>query len=92
MYAGEVVEVSSTIDVFKRPQHPYTQGLIKSIPQLGGTRTRLEGIPGLAPSPLAWPSGCKFHPRCPLAMEVCKHQAPTLREVESGRQVACHLY
>ncbi|MBC8077965.1 MAG: ABC transporter ATP-binding protein [Chloroflexales bacterium] len=92
MYAGEVMEVSSTLDIFKRPLHPYTQGLIKSIPRLGGPRQRLEGIPGLAPSPLRWPPGCKFHPRCPFAMEVCKHQAPRLREVERGRQVACHLY
>jgi peptide/nickel transport system ATP-binding protein len=92
MYAGEVVEVGPTLEIFKQPQHPYTQGLIRSIPRLGGARTRLEGIPGLAPSPLAWPGGCKFHPRCPLALEVCKHQAPALREVEPGRQVACHLY
>jgi peptide/nickel transport system ATP-binding protein len=92
MYAGEVVEVGRTLEIFKQPQHPYTQGLIRSIPRLGGARTRLEGIPGLAPSPLAWPGGCKFHPRCPVALEVCKHQAPALREVEPGRQVACHLY
>jgi peptide/nickel transport system ATP-binding protein len=92
MYAGGVVEISSTIDIFKRPLHPYTQGLIKSIPKLGGGRERLEGIPGLAPSPLNWPSGCKFHTRCPMAMEICKHRAPKLQEVEPGRQVACHLY
>jgi peptide/nickel transport system ATP-binding protein len=92
MYAGGVVEVARTLDIFKHPQHPYTQGLIRSIPRIGGTRERLEGIPGLAPSPLAWPGGCKFHPRCPLAMEICKQQAPALREVEPGRQVACHLY
>jgi peptide/nickel transport system ATP-binding protein len=92
MYAGEVVEVSDTLDVFKRPLHPYTQGLIKSIPRIGGPRERLEGIPGLAPSPLNWPSGCKFHPRCPFAMDICKQQAPRLREVERGRLVSCHLY
>lgn len=92
MYAGEVVEVGPTIDIFKRPLHPYTQGLIKSIPRLGGARERLEGIPGLAPSPLAWPTGCKFHPRCPMAMEICKHKAPVLRQIEPERQVACHLY
>jgi len=92
MYAGGVVEIGNTLDIFKRPLHPYTQGMIGSIPRLGGTRERLTGIPGLAPSPLAWPSGCKFHPRCPMAMDVCKHQAPVLREIERGRQVACHLY
>jgi peptide/nickel transport system ATP-binding protein len=92
MYAGEVMEVSNTLDIFKRPLHPYTQGLIKSIPRIGGPRERLEGIPGLAPSPLAWPAGCKFHPRCPFAMDICKQQAPRLREVEPGRLVSCHLY
>lgn len=92
MYAGEVVEISNTLDIFKRPNHPYTQGLIKSIPRIGGGRERLEGIPGLAPSPLNWPSGCKFHTRCPMAMEICKHRAPRLKEVERGRQVACHLF
>jgi peptide/nickel transport system ATP-binding protein len=92
MYAGTVMEVSSTRDIFKKPLHPYTQGLIKSIPTVGGERKRLEGIPGLAPSPLAWPSGCKFHPRCPHVMEVCKGTPPPLREVEPGRLVACYLY
>jgi peptide/nickel transport system ATP-binding protein len=92
MYAGGVVEVGSTIDIFKRPLHPYTQGLIKSIPKIGGARERLVGIPGLAPSPLAWPTGCKFHPRCSQAMDICRQVAPRLGVVEEGRQVACHLY
>jgi peptide/nickel transport system ATP-binding protein len=92
MYAGVVMEVGSTLDIFKRPLHPYSQGLIKSIPRLGGARERLEGIPGLAPSPLAWPSGCHFHPRCPFVMDICKEQRPPLNEVEPGRLVACHLY
>jgi|HigsolmetaAR202D_1030399.scaffolds.fasta_scaffold00012_32 peptide/nickel transport system ATP-binding protein len=92
MYAGSVVEVGTTIDIFKRPLHPYTQGLIKSIPKIGGPRERLVGIPGLAPSPLAWPSGCKFHPRCSKAMDICRQVAPRLGVVEEGRQVACHLY
>jgi peptide/nickel transport system ATP-binding protein len=92
MYAGVVMEVGNTLDIFKRPLHPYSQGLIKSIPRLGGARERLEGIPGLAPSPLAWPSGCHFHPRCPFVMDICKEQRPPLKEVEPGRLVACHLY
>ena len=92
MYAGTVMEVSATRDIFKRPLHPYTQGLIKSIPHIGGTRERLDGIPGLAPSPLAWPSGCKFHPRCPHAMDICKQHEPVLREYAPDRLVACHLY
>ncbi len=65
MYAGEVVEIGRTLEIFNQPQHPYTQGLIRSIPRLGGARTRLEGIPGLAPSPLAWPGGCKVSPTLP---------------------------
>jgi peptide/nickel transport system ATP-binding protein len=92
MYAGSVMEVGSTLEVFKQPLHPYTQGLITSIARIGGPRKRLQGIPGLAPSPLAWPGGCKFHPRCPFAMEHCKHQLPVLRDAGGGRLVACHLY
>jgi peptide/nickel transport system ATP-binding protein len=92
MYAGEVIEVGSVYDVFEQPQHPYSQRLIGSIPTLGGARTRLESLTGIAPSPLAWPPGCRFHPRCPFAMDICKHIAPELREVAPGHQAACHLY
>ncbi len=92
MYAGKVVEVASVYEVFDHPLHPYSQRLIASIPTLGGTRVRLEGIPGLAPSPLAWPAGCRFHPRCSRAMEVCRQVEPPLIEAAPGRQVACHLY
>jgi peptide/nickel transport system ATP-binding protein len=92
MYAGEVVEVGSVYDIFERPQHPYSQRLISSIPTLGGPRTRLESIPGIAPSPLEWPSGCRFHPRCPHAMSICSQVAPKLQTVAPGHQTACHLY
>jgi len=92
MYAGEVVEVGSVYEIFEQPQHPYSQRLIASIPSLGGPRERLESIPGLAPSPLEWPAGCRFHPRCPLAMDVCQHTPPQLRELRPGYSVACHLY
>lgn len=92
MYAGKVMEVANVYDAFDDPLHPYSQRLIASIPALGGQRVRLEGIPGLAPSPLAWPSGCRFHPRCPRAMEICKQVDPPLIAVAPGRQVACHLY
>ncbi|MCS7220261.1 MAG: ABC transporter ATP-binding protein [Anaerolineae bacterium] len=92
MYAGKVMEVAHVNEAFDRPLHPYSQRLIASIPTLGGARVRLEGIPGLAPSPLAWPTGCRFHPRCPHAMEVCKQVEPPLIEVSPGHQVACHLY
>lgn len=92
MYAGDVVEVGSVYDIFERPKHPYTQRLIASIPTLGGPRTRLESITGIAPSPLAWPPGCRFHPRCPHVMDICKRVMPKLRELGPGHQTACHLY
>jgi len=92
MYAGEVVEVGTVYDIFEAPKHPYSQRLIGSIPQLGGKRTRLESITGIAPSPIAWPQGCRFHPRCPMVMDVCKRVAPPLFEIIPGHQAACHLY
>ncbi len=92
MYSGLIVEVAPVIETFKEPLHPYSQGLIASIPMIGGDRSRMVGIPGNAPSPLAWPSGCRFHPRCPKVMEVCREQMPPMVEVAPGRFVACHLY
>jgi len=92
MYSGLIVEVAPVIETFKEPLHPYTQGLITSIPSLGGDRSRMAGIPGNAPSPLAWPSGCRFHPRCPKVMDICRTNVPPMLEVAPGRLVACHLY
>jgi peptide/nickel transport system ATP-binding protein len=92
MYAGVMMEIGATVQVFKDPLHPYTQGLIRSIPDISKPRVRVEGIPGLAPSPLAWPVGCRFHPRCPFAKDVCKRDEPKLVEVKPGRPVACHMY
>ena len=92
MYSGLIVEVASVFDVFKEPLHPYTQALIDAIPRLGGPRVRLQGLVGRTPSPLAWPPGCRFHPRCPKAMPICGKEPPGLREVAPGRLVACHLY
>lgn len=92
MYAGAVVEVAGTIEIFKHPLHPYTAGLIASIPDVGGERRRIEGIPGRAPSPTEWPDGCRFHPRCPHVMEICTQQTPAMQEVEPGRYVACFLH
>ncbi len=100
MYAGRIVEVADVRAVFKGPRHPYTQGLIYSIPKVGGGRTRLEGIAGNAPSPLDWPSGCRFRLRCPKAMPVCAEVDPVLSPLPgdgaspSGMTplVACHLY
>ncbi|MDQ6832129.1 MAG: ABC transporter ATP-binding protein [Chloroflexota bacterium] len=106
MYAGQVVEIGDVRPVLKNPLHPYTQGLMESIPMIGGERTRLGGIAGVAPSPVEWPTGCRFHPRCPHAMEICTNLIPALgaiapgprvvagaeREIEPARFTACHLY
>ncbi|MDH5440556.1 MAG: ABC transporter ATP-binding protein [Candidatus Bathyarchaeota archaeon] len=90
MYAGKVVEIGSIYDVFEQPLHPYTKGLISAIPAIG--KKYVKSIPGLAPSPLNWPQGCRFHPRCPHAVDICSEVEPTMKEVSSERYVACHLY
>ena len=90
MYAGKIVEVGLINQVFEEPLHPYTKGLISAIPAIG--KKYVKGIPGLAPSPLNWPSGCRFHPRCQHATELCVKVEPSIREVERERFVACHLY
>jgi len=90
MYAGKIVEVGSTEDIFYDPQHPYTKLLISSIPRL--EKKEIRGIPGIAPSPLNWPKGCRFHTRCPLAMEICGVKEPEMLQMDGNRLVACHLY
>ena len=92
MYAGKVVEIGNIDNLFHDPLHPYSQGLIATIPSITQQRRRVEGIRGIAPSPLEWPSGCRFHPRCEHAMEICERKEPTLREIGDSRFVACHLY
>jgi peptide/nickel transport system ATP-binding protein len=100
MYAGGLVEVGDVRQIFKEPRHPYTQGLIRSIPRVGGERARLEGIGGNTPSPRNWPPGCRFHPRCPYVMTRCSQEVPPLLQVTriQGQEtlpsslVACHLY
>jgi peptide/nickel transport system ATP-binding protein len=92
MYSGLIVEVAPVIDTFKEPLHPYTMGMISSIPVIGGDRSRMVGIPGNAPSPLDWPPGCRFHPRCPKVMDICRTEVPQMLEVAPERFVACHLY
>lgn len=92
MYAGQLVEIAPIDAIFTNPGHPYTWGLVHSLPQIGGQRRRLYGIPGLAPSPLHWPPGCRFHPRCPYAFDRCRQSPPALRQTGDGQSVACHLY
>jgi oligopeptide/dipeptide ABC transporter ATP-binding protein len=93
MYLGRIVETATTAELFARPRHPYTQALLQSSPvpdpeRAGRTAPVFEGIP---PSPAHPPPGCRFHPRCPIAVEVCRRDDPALREVAPGHRAACHL-
>ncbi len=93
MYAGRVVEYGDIDAVFNEPLHPYTQGLLGAFPSIIGERKKLISIPGQPPDLLAPPTGCRFHPRCPYAMEVCKGEVPPLEKAGSGNHyVACYLY
>ncbi|OPY31975.1 MAG: Trehalose/maltose import ATP-binding protein MalK [Methanomassiliicoccales archaeon PtaU1.Bin124] len=92
MYAGTMAEVGSTFSVFKEPLHPYTQGLINSIPKVTKDMPRLMTIEGNVPNLIKPPTGCRFHTRCPYVMDRCKAIKPELQEVEPGHRVACHLY
>ena len=93
MYAGKVVEVAPVGELFARPRHPYTQGLIRSIPRLdrAGRKGRLDAIPGVVPSLLDPAPGCRFAPRCRFAMAACTRATPDLREIGPGHKVACIL-
>ncbi len=90
MYAGKIAELGSVNDIFETPLHPYSQGLIGSIPRESGGR--IEGLPGEAPSPWNYPTGCRFHPRCPNIFDPCRERIPALQTQDSARWAACHLY
>ncbi|MDT7878315.1 MAG: ABC transporter ATP-binding protein [Candidatus Caldarchaeales archaeon] len=89
MYAGKIVETGRTEDVFKKPLHPYSEGLINSIPRIGGLK-QLEGLAGLPPNLANPPTGCRFHPRCPYRMEKCSIEEPPVFRV-GDRTAACWL-
>lgn len=89
MYAGIIVELSSVHTVFMNPHHPYTIGLINAVPTLEGTKEDLISIPGQPPDLIDLPSGCKFHPRCPLSEEHCVREEPPLEEIAPSHSVAC---
>ncbi len=89
MYAGQIVELSPARALLQRPLHPYTQALMNSVPQLGHELERLQAIPGNVPNLGQFPSGCRFHPRCPKAQSDCSQKAPELVEMEPGRWVRC---
>jgi len=93
MYAGRIVEYGDAESVFKEPLHPYTQGLLKAFPSIKGERTRLTSIPGQPPDLLRPPPACRFNPRCPYVMDICKKVDPHLEKSGKGDHfVACHLY
>ncbi len=95
MYLGQIVEMSSSEDIYSNPLHPYTKGLLDSVPianpELARKRTE-SAISGDIASPINPPKGCRFHTRCVHAMEKCKHEQPQFKEVEVGHKVACFLY
>ena len=88
MYAGQVVESAPTPELFARPRHPYTEGLMASIPRLDRPRERLHSIPGSVPAATAWPTGCRFHPRCPFAWEKCRTEEPPLLDTGVAEHTA----
>lgn len=92
MYAGHIVETAPVRDLYSRPLHPYTQGLLASIPRLDQPDKELISIPGSVPNLITPPSGCRFHPRCPYAMPVCKTTHPPTTVEGTSHTVACYLY
>ena len=91
MYLGRVVEEAPAEELFERPNHPYTQALLREIPRLDTRHRVFEPVKGEIPSPLAPPPGCHFHPRCPHAMARCRVEIPALKPIAAGRRSACHL-
>jgi peptide/nickel transport system ATP-binding protein len=90
MYAGTVVETAPVVDLFARPQHPYTRALLAAIPRADSDSLGLAVIPGRLPDLTAPPAGCRFHPRCPRATDLCLQERPQVHTVSSGHSVACH--
>ena len=89
MYGGQRVETASVDEIFEQPLHPYTEGLLRSMPTTGGRGERLASIPGQPPAPWAQPEGCRFAPRCPYAVDRCRHEPPELVPVAIGRASRC---
>jgi oligopeptide/dipeptide ABC transporter ATP-binding protein len=93
MYAGHLVEIGDIYKVFEKPKHPYTQGLLASVPNIRfDTEEQLYKMPGEPPNLTHPPVGCRFHPRCPHAMPICSQREPSLLEIEEGWSVHCWLY
>lgn len=92
MYAGQVVEYTDVFTLFREPKHPYTKGLLNSTPKFFETDEKLESIEGTVPTINDMPKGCKFHPRCPYAMEKCVVEEPQIMTRFPGHQIRCWLY
>jgi peptide/nickel transport system ATP-binding protein len=92
MYAGEIIERAPARELFEQPQHPYTLGLMNSFPSISGLKHKLIGIPGSPPDLVAPPPGCRFHPRCNRAMEICSKVTPPVRLISTNHEAACHLF
>jgi peptide/nickel transport system ATP-binding protein len=90
MYAGTSVESAATDELFSNPIHPYTGGLLSSVPKLHEEKVRLDQILGTVPNLITPPPGCRFHPRCDFATSICKEEKPHLEEMKPGHWVACH--
>ena len=92
MYLGRIVEIGTAEQVLDEPKHPYAQALMAAAPAMGTRRRERIPLTGAVPNPIDLPRGCRFHPRCPKAMAICREQDPALKETDDGRTVACHLY
>jgi len=91
MYAGNIAESGDIMTIHKEPLHPYTQDLISSFPNIQAQKRRMTSIPGSPPDLLQPPPGCRFHPRCKYAMDICRKETPKLKEAAKNHYVACHM-
>jgi peptide/nickel transport system ATP-binding protein len=90
MYLGRIVEIATSRRLFERPRHPYTRMLLATIPDFSRRGRADDAVRGEVPNPITPPTGCTFHPRCPLADARCRQEVPALRELDDGGRVACH--
>jgi len=90
MYAGQVVESAKATEIFRAPRHPYTQALLRSLPEFAADKDRLQSLPGVVPGKYDRPNGCLLNPRCPYATDLCRKEEPALRDLANGRQSKCH--
>ncbi len=90
MYAGQVVETGDAKDIFRAPRHPYTQALLRALPEFARDKARLASLPGVVPGKYDRPNGCLLNPRCPYATDKCRSEEPALADLTGGRQSKCH--